>query len=341
MNTHTNIPAINILKGILLLGVVAIHCNPLAVRLESSVSTVLLFELLRYPLSYCVPAFFAISGFLFFRNVEKFSFEVYRNKIRSRIKTLLIPYLLWITFAGMLTLTKGALLGLDGGGIYVDGSFSLTGFLCGYWDSSDGLAFALWFLRNLFIFQLLTPIFYFFGCHVLLVIATLLMACCGIDFYGGEYFLFGCFIGIRKYSFMPRRHIIYSFLIFIAVATGVQFIPVVSISIEPLLKCACTVLIIPLAMLLATRKPRIADFFDKRSSAFFFIYAIHGLYAAAIMKFCVALIPAIGIGGVVVSSIAALIINLAVSSSLFLLMYRFAPHLLNILTGSRSMNFQK
>ena len=42
-----------------------------------------------------VPVFFMISGYLFFRNVETWSLQVYWGKIRRRLWTLLLPYVAW------------------------------------------------------------------------------------------------------------------------------------------------------------------------------------------------------------------------------------------------------
>jgi len=42
-----------------------------------------------------VPLFFFISGFLFFLNVKTFDTVCYKNKLQSRMKTLLTPYLFW------------------------------------------------------------------------------------------------------------------------------------------------------------------------------------------------------------------------------------------------------
>lgn len=48
-----------------------------------------------------VPAFFCISGYLFFRNLDKWDWSVFGQKLRRRISTLLLPYLLWniVSFA--------------------------------------------------------------------------------------------------------------------------------------------------------------------------------------------------------------------------------------------------
>ena len=42
-----------------------------------------------------VPVFFIISGYLFFQNITEFKKEAYSSKVKSRIRTLFIPYLLW------------------------------------------------------------------------------------------------------------------------------------------------------------------------------------------------------------------------------------------------------
>ena len=42
-----------------------------------------------------VPSFFFISGYLFFANVETWNSPAYRAKMLRRLKTLLLPYLIW------------------------------------------------------------------------------------------------------------------------------------------------------------------------------------------------------------------------------------------------------
>lgn len=83
-----------------------------------------------------VPVFFVISGYLFFANVEKFTYVIYFQKIRRRIKTLLIPYIIW----NLLMVIKLK-------------SFYLSFF----WKPAN---LPLWFLRDLMIVTLLTPIIY-------------------------------------------------------------------------------------------------------------------------------------------------------------------------------------
>lgn len=83
-----------------------------------------------------MPMFFVISGYLFFANVEKFNKNIYWQKIRRRVRTLLIPYFIW----NLLMAVK-----LN--------AFNLSIF----WKPAN---MPLWFLRDLIIVSLLTPIIY-------------------------------------------------------------------------------------------------------------------------------------------------------------------------------------
>ncbi|MBR1578949.1 MAG: acyltransferase [Selenomonadaceae bacterium] len=90
------LPAIEYMRGISMLGVIGIHIgsqyitNPLA-----NVNLVALFEIVT---RFAVPIFFFISAFgLFYRLDPDAPFD-YKNFMRRRFKTVLIPYLAWSLF---------------------------------------------------------------------------------------------------------------------------------------------------------------------------------------------------------------------------------------------------
>lgn len=61
-----------------------------------------------------VPTFFFMSGYLFFVGKEDFCFSVYKKKITKKVRTLLVPYIIWNFVAlflnyGYSYLTKGSL----------------------------------------------------------------------------------------------------------------------------------------------------------------------------------------------------------------------------------------
>jgi len=83
-----------------------------------------------------MPTFFVMSGYLFFVNVTEWNAKTYWSKLRRRVKKLLIPYIIWnIAMAVKLQ------------------TFSLSIFI-------EPANMPLWFLRDLMIVSLLTPIIY-------------------------------------------------------------------------------------------------------------------------------------------------------------------------------------
>jgi len=110
-----------------------------------------------------VPGFFFISGILFY-----YSKKSYLKKIHSRIKTLLVPYLVWNTLIlviYLLVYSIGYPQDINGKNI---GDYHLTDYLRLYWDrgSFDNGNFTpilcpLWYIRNLLMMSILSPFFYY------------------------------------------------------------------------------------------------------------------------------------------------------------------------------------
>ena len=110
-----------------------------------------------------VPAFFFISGFLFF-----YSSKVYSQKIQSRVHTLLIPYLFWnglILLAYVLIWLMGKPMMIMGKSI---ADYGLVDYLRafidrGSWDSGNGVPMLCpyWYIRNLMVICVFSPIIYY------------------------------------------------------------------------------------------------------------------------------------------------------------------------------------
>ena len=81
--------SMNALKVIMILFVIFIHMNPTAERYGEAAMWWHSINIVA------VPVFFIISGYFFFYQTKAFGKEAYSKKLRKRIKTLLIPYLLW------------------------------------------------------------------------------------------------------------------------------------------------------------------------------------------------------------------------------------------------------
>ena len=110
-----------------------------------------------------VPAFFFVSGFLFF-----YSHKSYSDKLKSRVKSLLIPYVFWnaiILFAYGLLAIVGHSMQIAGKNITDYGLLDyLRAFIDrGSWDQGNGVPMLCpyWYIRNLMIICVFSPIIYY------------------------------------------------------------------------------------------------------------------------------------------------------------------------------------
>ena len=180
-----------------------------------------------------VPLFFAISGYLFFQKLEKWSWAVWRQKIRSRVKTLLVPYVIFnvICAVSMLCLSLKAGNGWSLEGAY-EGRIPFVGWLwngvsyCQGWKNWLGmdmqlyypLDVPLWFVRDLMVMLALSPFIYMFirkgGVFFLGVAGVaywLGILCCTPGFSTNALFFFsiGAFAAVRNIDPVEwsRKHI--------------------------------------------------------------------------------------------------------------------------------------
>lgn len=151
-----------------------------------------------------VPVFFIISGYLFFANVREWSVNVYRQKIIRRFKTLLLPYLLW----NLLMAVKLRTFSWNMFWVYGDHAGMQIDWLGNENWMTAPANMPLWFLRDLMVVSLLTPIIYIllkrFGWYVMTPLTLLYLsgvgafAIPGLSMYSMFFFSLGAFISIRK-----------------------------------------------------------------------------------------------------------------------------------------------
>lgn len=113
-----------------------------------------------------VPTFFLISGYLFFRNYQQ-KWMCYKCKMQKRFYSLFIPYLFWNAFiigAYYVAESMPTILDLfnDGGKKLVH-NFNLCDFLHAFGAYKDGrpILTQMWFIRDLFLLALCSPVVYF------------------------------------------------------------------------------------------------------------------------------------------------------------------------------------
>jgi len=125
-----------------------------------------------------VPLFFMIAGYLFFYGKD-FSATIYKQKLRTRLRTLLIPYLLWNTLSILIVAIRflpffsDILPGMD----KIQINLTWSGLFHTYFDNfhQEGIFIypdsspkttvmpidaPLWFVRELMVVVLLSPLIY-------------------------------------------------------------------------------------------------------------------------------------------------------------------------------------
>ena len=181
--------------------------------------------------SLAVPSFFFLSGYLFFKKLEKWNWNVWKLKFCSRIKTLVIPYFLWIT---IYVFYKYKIYNIIGAIVIKGRSFSLfsdwyneNGGIHMFWDSIqwDNNAFnwlggiaahstapdlvPLWFLRDLFTIIVATPIIYYFikktGITIIIILGIAYITKIYPDIHGltsitAFFFTMGAYISINGWD---------------------------------------------------------------------------------------------------------------------------------------------
>lgn len=342
--------SIDTLKAALLMGVLLIHSNiscypgvgPDAGAVVGFVSVVMC--------SVCVPGFFLISGMLFFRGVDVFDVEVYKRKLRSRVKTLLVPYLLWNLIAAATDVFKGLVAAIPTPGFVEDGQIHWSALLLGCWSTGDGypLAFAFWFIRNLMVFVLLTPVAWVVARRSLLFALVLSLLVIFGWGWGFSYFLIGAFISIRKLKVPLLKPI------GIAVAMAVYLLGCVVKSrysgvdfpfdIYGLLK-----LVMTLAALLGgySLMKMTQQWMDRRRLArkvigsAFFIYAFHQLFCTLNCRFWVWVCPppegSLNITITLLDYSFVFLTFVGLSLCVAFVLRRLMPRTYSVLTGGRSV----
>ena len=157
--------SIETLRFPLILSIICLHCYTSTSTVVSGHDT---FFRIIYPLSLWigetgVPAYFFISGLLLY-----YSQKSYSQKLKSRVKTLLIPYLF---FNGLILCGYLCMVSLGKPIFILDkdlAEYSVVDYLRAFWDrgswshgNGSPLLCPLWYIRNLMILVLLSPAFYY------------------------------------------------------------------------------------------------------------------------------------------------------------------------------------
>lgn len=204
---------LSILSLVSIFGVLVIHS--FYTEATSSATASFIQELIGGQLvRFCIPLFFMISGYLFFRNLVGGDLKQVYAKLIKRTRTLLLPYILWnsLYFIAIISLQIFPLtktyINTDFLKIIQERSVGEIFFYL-FWEPA---AFHLWFLKYLIIFMLSSPILFFlyrgrYSAFACVSVAYLISGVfCLLDAYAQNFFFFilGTFIAAQRIDITAR-----------------------------------------------------------------------------------------------------------------------------------------
>lgn len=298
-----------------------------------------------------VAVLFLISGFFFFKGIHRAEPNFFINKLKRRVHSLLVPYIVWNTIALILFYIKSNEV-LGSLSVQSGEEFSIIKYLSGYWAfyfTGDTPAnMPLWFVRNLMVICLLTPLLYrllrtTWSWFFLIVLAfclvyDIVIPVNGLDISSIFFFSLGAWLQINNVSIVtiPAK------VGWMAVAL---YIPLSYFQFglydEPwyILCALATVLIKAIALVFAVSelfKHRIICSVPKIAEQTFYLYALHGLIIGPVIKILYILSGATNNPFLLLFiSLLSVFFVVLLSSISYNVLKKYAPSFLKILSGGR------
>lgn len=276
-----------------------------------------------------VPTFFFMSGYLFFSNIEKFTFSTWREKMKSRFHSLLIPYILWnlIAYIFFIHLKHQSILEF---GIFPKISFM-------FFHPAN---FPLWYVRDLMVLVCFTPVIYYlskylYGIAMLpIVIAYLFLPEFSVGFLSFSsffFFILGSFFCLNGLSFRSVtpwiRRIIYA----VAIGLGVLMIITYGNREENLWALFLLMGVLAIFLLLYNNRFNVCNVLVSSS---FFVYASHRVGITGIAKSLFQWIPNEGCSQLV-SYIIAPMLTYMICTLGYVMLRKYVPSFFVLLNGRK------
>lgn len=312
-----------------------------------------------------VPVYFFISGYVFFLNVD-WGRQTYIRKLKNRVKTLFIPYIVWISLEIVLTVVThlplfSSLMSYAGTEIHLTLSTLLSCFWQYHGDlvsvssasfnegidvaSPYPLVVPLWFLRDLMIVVLCAPFLYLllkkfkywtlFGLGVLYVVPmehrfNLLVTA----FF---FFSWGAYMSISRKDMLEAFRPYFKWSLFAYLVSGMVLLLWHVDGIQRIFTVvkAFSALLLAYnlaAWLLQNSYCRVNTFL---ASASFFIYVSHALLCQRLRKVCFVIMHPQSDWGVIGTYVFCEVLLVILLLAAFYLMRQYTPSVLKVIAGRK------
>lgn len=306
--------------------------------------------------SIAVPTFFFISGYLFFAKYKSFGWKEYTKAMKTKVLSLVLPYLLWIVIAFY---GYGFLRGFDA-------NISPLDFYSIFWAKPQGYMVksilgyefcilstpalgVLWFIRDLIVAMLLTPIFWriinYLRMYSIILFLTPYFLYLGIPIKGFglvalTFFPLGATFsicgkdivtGFTRYSIIVLA--LFSILLIIKFGVDVSNVDHYRIIDQLLILTGVASSFVLADKILSFSK--LAAGITILGEASFFIYAGHTLPIFNPVNSIMMHLQSIPYIGYLTYYILYCVVRILIVTALYFLMKRYCPKILSVLVGGR------
>lgn len=307
-----------------------------------------------------VPIYYFISGYVFFLGVDNFNKDRYIQKLKNRTKTLLIPYLIWNVIALGIRLTSYIPM-FRAYAAHPDQTFNPTVWtiLSSFW-STKGLFpdsplavpvnTPLWFVRNLMIVVLCTPIIYnvikrfrawpiLFLCMLWFVKLFFPEVSDGGFIGSFLFFSFGAYMSINKKDMVAEfgRYFKISIILYPCLGVigmlSIHFFPSVTEVIKQINIIVGLLFAYNIAVWLLQKNYCKVNEFLAASS--FFIYVSHAIICGKIRAFLMLIIKPINEFSFIIVYILTLVLTIVSLLTAYWVLKRYFPSVLKLVTGRK------
>lgn len=298
-----------------------------------------------------VPLFFLISGFLFFY-LSEFNIITYKNKLKRRIRSLLIPYLFFnILYMLYVLMTQLFLPNITSPDRKLIIDYNIIDYIDSFW-SFDGIDHyapiygPLWFIRDLIVINILSPVIYFLIKKTdffylvtlsLLFILGIGLLTPGIASSSVLFYSIGSWFAIKKKNFVcdnASLNIIIGVTAFVLLiidtylwSKGVQIMAIHRLFI------LLGVISLPSICGIVISKRNIKPIMILAESSFF-IYVTHRFIITIFNKYWVVILPVNTISAIVAFLVIPLLTSL-ICFCIYISLRKIAPTFTAIITGGR------
>lgn len=319
--------AIAIMRMPVIIGPIMIHCAIKNIGVGSTMQYILSSIIGEV----AVPLFYTISGFLFFSKIVP---NWYLTKLKSRIRSLLVPYLLWNLIAYLVYSFAGEMQWNQ----FFESFWVVEGKM-GH-SPADG---PLWFVRTLMMAAICSPIFFFINkkkytswISMMLVVAWVL----GTPKFnqgivkGFVFFNFGVWLAFQNFKLKesPSKYCFYCSLLLFIIIGAIDILTIeMNESLHMIIHRLSTLIgFFVFFYVCFVVKGKISSLLCKCGGASFFVYCIHEPILFSYKNTLVSIL-----GANVFTFVILVFVTTILSLAIYTVLNKFTPKLLHLLSGSR------